>query len=78
MLSHPNVLSLYEIVEKPGNLYIVTEILEGGTLKEYLAKKGALDEVEAMSLFKSILAGCAAIIEGGVIHRDLKPANIML
>ena len=78
MLSHPNILSLCDIVEKSENLYIVTEILEGGTLKDFLAKKGALDEVEAMTLFKSILAGCAAIIEGGVIHRDLKPANIML
>mgnify|MGYP000418651132 CR=1 FL=1 len=62
MLSHPNILSLCEILEKPGNLYIITEILEGGTLKELLSKKGALEEFEAMSLFKLILAGCSAVI----------------
>ena len=43
-----------------------------------MAQKGVLSENEAMSLFKGILAGCGAIIDGGVIHRDLKPSNIML
>ena len=56
----------------------MTELLEGGTLKDFLAKKGQMHETEAMEIFKSILAGCSAIIDGGVIHRDLKPGNIML
>ena len=78
MLAHSNILQLKDIVETSGNLYIVTELLSGGTLQELLARKGPLTENEAMSLFKGILAGCSAIIDGGVIHRDLKPSNIML
>jgi serine/threonine protein kinase len=78
MLTHSNILKFYDIVETPGNLYIVTELLEGGTLSQHIAKTGALTEMQAMTLFRHIVAGCAAVIEGGVIHRDLKPGNIML
>lgn len=66
------------MIEAQGNVYIVTELIKGGTLKVYLAHRGPLQEAEAMALFRDILAGCRAISEAGIIHRDLKPGNIML
>lgn len=78
MVTHPNVIKLIDLVETPGNLYIVTELIENGTLRQMLDSKGPLKEAEALSIFKGILAGCAAIAEALIIHRDLKPGNIML
>lgn len=69
---------MQEIVTVHGHLYIVTELLEGGTLQEMLAKRGPLSEQEAMNIFRQLLAGSDAVIQAGVIHRDLKPANILL
>ncbi len=47
-------------------------------MRDFLIKRGRLDEMEAMSLFRGILNGSNEIIRANVIHRDLKPANIML
>lgn len=77
-LSHPNIVSVYDVNVKGEVEYIVMELVEGITLKEYLDKKGAIPWKEAI-FFSSQIARALAHAHGrGIIHRDVKPQNIML
>ncbi len=74
-LNHPNILAVHDIGTQDGTPYIVTELLEGRTLREQL-DDGALPVRKALDYAKQISAGLAAAHSGGVVHRDLKPENI--
>ncbi|MDR0925687.1 MAG: Stk1 family PASTA domain-containing Ser/Thr kinase [Hungatella sp.] len=77
-LSHPNIVNIYDVVDE-GNLhYIVMELIEGITLKNYITKKGCLDVKEAIGVAISVAQGIAAAHEQGIIHRDIKPQNIII
>lgn len=77
-LSHPNIVNIYDVVDE-GNLhYIVMELIEGITLKNYISKKGCLDVKEAIGVAISVAQGIAAAHERGIIHRDIKPQNIII
>lgn len=77
-LSHPNIVNIYDVVDE-GNLhYIVMELIEGITLKNYISKKGCLDVKEAIGVAISVAQGIAAAHEQGIIHRDIKPQNIII
>jgi serine/threonine protein kinase len=76
-LNHPNVLTLYDIGTHDGAPFLVTEMLEGGTLGERL-QAGALPLRKALEIATQAGRGVAAAHEKGIIHRDLKPANIFL
>ncbi len=77
-LSHPNIVNVYDVVDD-GNLhYIVMELIEGITLKNYISKKGCLDSKEAIGIGISVAQGLAAAHEQGIIHRDIKPQNIII
>lgn len=77
-LSHPNIVNIYDVVDD-GNLhYIVMELIEGITLKNYISKKGCLDVKEAIGVAISVAQGIAAAHEQGIIHRDIKPQNIII
>src|ERR1700683_4416685 len=76
-LNHPNILSIYDIGEDRGAPYVVSELLEGETLRERL-RNGALSSRKATDLARQIASGLAAAHEKGIVHRDLKPENIFV
>ena len=77
-LSHPNVVSVYDVGEQFGTYYIVMELVEGFTLKKYIEKKGKLSQHDAVQVTMQVARGLNAAHEQGIIHRDVKPQNIMV
>src|SRR5579884_3302129 len=77
-LSHPNIGSIYHLEETGGSRYLILELIEGDTLAEVLAKRGALPLDEALNIAKQICEALEAAHEKGITHRDLKPANIKI
>ena len=77
-LSHPNIVNIYDVVDEGTLHYIVMELIEGITLKNYITKKGCLDVKEAIGVAISVAQGIAAAHEQGIIHRDIKPQNIII
>src|SRR5262245_34911817 len=73
-LNHPNILSVYDIGNHDGSPYIVSELLEGETLRSRLAA-GAFTPRRAIGHALQIAQGLAAAHEKGIVHRDLKPEN---
>ena len=76
-LNHPNILSIFDIGEERGAPYIVSELLEGSTLREQL-RSGALGSRKAIDCALQVARGLAAAHDKGIVHRDLKPENIFL
>jgi serine/threonine protein kinase/WD40 repeat protein len=74
-LSHPNILAVHDIGTQDGNPYIVTELLDGRTLRDQL-NDGALPVRKALDYATQISAGLAAAHGRGIVHRDLKPENV--
>lgn len=77
-LSHPNIVNIYDVVDEDNLHYIVMELIEGITLKNYISKKGCLDVKEAIGVAVQVAQGIAAAHEQGIIHRDIKPQNIII
>src|ERR1700682_3603831 len=76
-LNHPNILSIFDIGEERGAPYIVSELLEGQTLRERI-RSGALSSRKAIDYALQVARGLAAAHEKGIVHRDLKPENLFL
>ncbi len=76
-LNHPNILSIYDIGDDRGAPYVVSELLEGETLRDRL-RNGALSSRKAIEYAQQIARGLAAAHEKGIVHRDLKPENLFL
>src|SRR5438105_5007192 len=76
-LNHPNILSIYHIGTHQGAPYIVSELLEGETLRERMVS-GALPQRKATDYALQIAQGLAAAHEKGIVHRDVKPDNIFI
>ena len=76
-LNHPNILAVYDVGAHHGAPYVVSELLQGVTLRDALAD-GALPSRKAIDLAIQIASGLAAAHEAGVVHRDLKPENIFV
>jgi calcium-dependent protein kinase len=77
-ISHPNIISIYEIFEDSKNYYIMTEFLEGGELFEMITSQGFFSEVDAAKIIKQILNAVNYMHNKNIVHRDLKPENILL
>ncbi|CCE64160.1 hypothetical protein TPHA_0G03200 [Tetrapisispora phaffii CBS 4417] len=78
LVSHPNVMALYEVWENKNELYLVLEYVDGGELFDYLVSKGKLTELEAVRYFKQIIRGVQYCHSFNICHRDLKPENLLL
>lgn len=77
-LSHPNIVNVYDVGDDNGIHYIVMELVEGITLKEYIQKKGHLPVSEAVNFSLQIASGIEVAHENHIIHRDIKPQNIIV
>ena len=78
MLSHPNIVSVYDVSKSNATEYIVMELIDGMTLKEYMQRRGSLSQKEAVHFVSQILKALSHAHSKGIIHRDIKPHNIML
>ncbi|MFZ0319087.1 MAG: protein kinase [Candidatus Sulfotelmatobacter sp.] len=76
-LNHPNILSIYDIGDDHGAPYVVSELLEGETLRDRL-RDTALPSRKAIDYAQQIASGLAAAHDKGIVHRDLKPENIFI
>ena len=79
MLSHPNIMAVYDVSHTPELDYIVMELLDGITLKQYMQRKGGkLAWREALHFITQIMKALSHAHSRGIIHRDIKPHNIMV
>jgi len=78
MLSHPNIVSVYDVSRSGSTEYIVMELIEGITLKQYINRKGLLNWKEALHFATQITKALSHAHSRGIIHRDIKPHNIMI
>lgn len=78
ILSHKNIVKVYDFCFGNKMPAIIMEYIDGVTLKEYIEKKGALSWKEAVFFVEQILLAVSAAHHSGIVHRDLKPQNIML
>src|SRR5271170_7767211 len=76
-LSHPNILAIFDIGEDKGAPYVVSELLEGETLRDRL-RNGPVSSRKAIDHARQIASGLAAAHEKGIVHRDLKPENLFI
>ena len=77
-LSHPNIVSIYDVGEDQGLHFIVMELVEGETLRDKLNREGRLEPEEALNIAAQICLGLAHAHNNNIIHRDIKPQNILL
>lgn len=77
-LSHPNIVNVYDVVDEDPYHYIVMELIEGITLKEYIDKKGHLESKEAIGVALQVAKGIDAAHQENIIHRDIKPQNMII
>ena len=79
MLSHPNIMAVYDVSHTPELDYIVMELLDGITLKQYMQKKGGkLAWREALHFITQMMKALSHAHSRGIIHRDIKPHNVMV
>ena len=78
MLSHPNIVKVYDVSFGDIIQYIVMEYIDGITLKEYIERQGVIEWKDALHLTTQVLRALQHAHESGIVHRDIKPQNIML
>ena len=77
-LSHPNIVDVYDVDQDRGHWFIVMELIEGMTLKQYIQKKGRLSSTECVGISMQAADALYTAHRAGIIHRDIKPDNIII
>jgi len=77
-LNHPNIMTVYDVEEDGGRLFMAMEYLDGGTLRAEIDGKGKLEPQRAVEIANAVLAGLAHAHSQGVVHRDIKPDNVQI
>jgi serine/threonine protein kinase len=77
-LSHPNIVTVYDVGEESGQLYMAMELLEGDDLRSLIEKRAAIALADRVRILIQICTGLAYAHSRGVVHRDIKPANILV
>jgi eukaryotic-like serine/threonine-protein kinase len=77
-LKHPSVVTVYDVVEEDGSLWIIMELVEARSLDRIITEDGPLPPLEAAELGSSLVSALATAHAAGVLHRDVKPSNVLL
>ena len=77
-LSHPNIVSIYDVENEGEFYYLILEYVEGMTLKDYMVKNPCIPIETIVHIAKQIAAGLSHAHQNGIIHRDIKPQNILM
>ena len=77
-LSHPNIVSVYDVSRGGDTEYIVMELIDGITLKQYMEKRGQLNWRESLHFITQIMRGLSHAHSRGIVHRDIKPQHVMV
>ena len=75
---HPHIVRVMELLEDEAKFYIVSELVSGGELYDYIIKKKKLSEKQSASIIKQILLALNYMHKQDIVHRDIKPENILL
>lgn len=77
-LSHPNLVNVYDFAADGEDVFLIMELITGGTLRELLAERGPMPPHAAASVMRSMLTGLSVAHRRGLVHRDIKPDNILI
>lgn len=77
-LSHPNLVNVYDFGSDGDQIYLVMELIRGGTLRELLAERGPMPPHAATAVLRSLLTGLSVAHAAGMVHRDIKPDNVLI
>ena len=75
---HPHIIRLYEVINSPSDVFVITEYITGGELFDYILDRGRLSEDESRRFFQQMISGIEYCHKYTVVHRDLKPENLLL
>src|SRR4051794_37473550 len=76
--SHPNVATIYDVGEHDGRVFMVMELMRGGSVADVLRKEGKIDRKRALRWLREAASALDAAHAAGIVHRDIKPANLLL